>query len=54
MPESRYLDLIRSAGFTDVLILNRTDYFEKSSSNSTKNAAKQYGAIAITLMARKS
>ncbi len=53
MPETHYVELIRNAGFTDVLILNRTDYFEKSSSNSTKDVARQYGAIAITLSARK-
>ena len=53
MPEDRYLELIRNAGFTDVLVLNRTDYFEKSSSNATKDVARQYGAIAITLSARK-
>ena len=53
MPEGRYLELIRNAGFADVLVLNRTDYFEKSSNSSTKDVARQYGAIAITLSARK-
>ncbi|MEX1137785.1 MAG: methyltransferase domain-containing protein [Bacteroidota bacterium] len=53
MPEAPYLDLIRKAGFTDVIVLNRADYFEKSESDSTKNVARQYGAIAITLTAKK-
>jgi len=53
VPEARYLELIRKAGFVDVTVLNRKEYFEKSSSDSTKDVARQYGAIAITLSARK-
>ncbi|OGU74916.1 MAG: hypothetical protein A3H45_10820 [Ignavibacteria bacterium RIFCSPLOWO2_02_FULL_55_14] len=53
MPEARYLELIRKAGFVDVLVLNRMEYFEKSSNTSTKDIARQYGAIAITLSAKK-
>lgn len=51
--EGSYLDILRSAGFTELLILDRIDYFDKSSSDSTKRAAKQYGAIAMTIAARK-
>lgn len=51
--ESSYLDIIRSAGFTELLILDRIDYFDKSPSDSTKSAAKQYGAFAMTVTAIK-
>lgn len=51
--EGSYVESIRSAGFTDILILSRLDYFDKSPSDSTKKTAKQYGALAITIAARK-
>lgn len=51
--ENGYLDIIRSAGFTELLILDRIDYFEKSPSDSTKKTAKQFGAIAMTITAKK-
>ena len=54
MPESAYLDGIRTAGFSNLLVLRRADYFEHSSSSSTKAVARQYGAAAITLTAVKS
>jgi ubiquinone/menaquinone biosynthesis C-methylase UbiE len=54
VPEDTYLEIVRSAGFVDVRVIDRVDYFDRSASQSTKNAARQYGAGAITLVARKS
>ncbi|MEX2117915.1 MAG: methyltransferase domain-containing protein [Bacteroidota bacterium] len=54
MLETRYLEVIRDAGFINVHVLHRADYFERSSNSSTKATARQYGAIAITLTATKS
>jgi arsenite methyltransferase len=53
VPEDRYIDLIRSAGFHDVHVIDRKDYFDRSPSESTKKTAKQYGAISITITAKK-
>lgn len=53
MPEETYLSIIRDAGFENLRVLDRIDYFERSPNQSTKNVAKQYGAIAITLTANK-
>lgn len=53
LPENIYLDTIRSAGFIDVAVIDRMDYFGQSQSESTKNAARQYGATAITIVGRK-
>jgi SAM-dependent methyltransferase len=53
VPEEAYLDLIRGAGFDDVKVISRIDYFDKSSSDSTKNAAQQFGASSITFTGTK-
>ncbi len=53
MPQEAYLQLIRSAGFEDVQILDTLNYFEKSPNESTKKTAQQYGAITITVVGRK-
>lgn len=53
VPEDHYLEMLRDTGFDDIQILHHQDYFAESPDESTKNAAKKYGAIAITLMARK-
>lgn len=53
MPEASYLEVIRDAGFANVKVVRRFDYFERSASDSTKSVARQYGAIAITLTASK-
>jgi len=53
VPEEAYLDLIRSAGFSDARVVSRIDYFDKSSSESTKNAAHQFGASSITISGSK-
>jgi len=51
VPESVYLDIVREAGFDDVQVIGRIDYFNGSSSESTKKAARQFGASSITLSA---
>ena len=51
--EEAYLEVIRGAGFEDVKVLSRIDYFDKSDSESTKKAANQFGASRITVYARK-
>jgi arsenite methyltransferase len=53
VPEESYLDLIRDAGFRDVRIIGRIDYFGGSPSESTKKAAHQFGASSITLLGVK-
>ncbi|HEX9655328.1 MAG TPA: methyltransferase domain-containing protein [Bacteroidota bacterium] len=53
LPEEAYLEVIRGAGFEDVKVLSRIDYFDKSDSESTKKAANQFGASSITVYARK-
>lgn len=53
VPEESYLRLIRDAGFSDIRIVHRLDYFEHSSNEGTKNVARQYGATSITLTAHK-
>lgn len=53
-PQDAYIGLIRSAGFEEVRIVDtREEYFEKSPSDSTRNAARQFGAIALTVTATK-
>jgi len=53
VPEQAYLDLIREAGFADVRIISRIDYFDGSTSDSTKKAAHQFGASSITFTGTK-
>lgn len=53
-PEHDYLELIRQAGFDDVLIIDRLDYFARSDNESTRNAARDLGAHTIVLTAQKS
>ena len=53
-PEDVYLDLVRSAGFGDVSMIDRLDYFARSSNESTRKAAKGLGAHTIVLTGRKS
>lgn len=49
IPEQAYVQLIRETGFPDIEIVSRIDYFDRSSSRSTKNAAQQFGATSITV-----
>lgn len=52
-PVDVYLDLIRSAGFKQVTVIDRLDYFARSSNESTKKAAKGLGAHTIVLTGKK-
>lgn len=53
VPENHYLELLLDAGFEEIQILHHQDYFDESPDESTRNAAKKYGAFSITLRARK-
>jgi SAM-dependent methyltransferase len=53
VPEEDYLLLIREAGFSDVSIIDRLDYFARSSNESTRKSAKGLGAHTIVLSGRK-
>lgn len=52
-PEDDYLRLVRSAGFENVLAVDRLDYFARSANESTRNAAQGLGAHTIVLSGRK-
>jgi SAM-dependent methyltransferase len=52
-PEAEYLDLIDSAGFEELAVLDHFDYFEKSPNESTRTAARDLGAHTIVLAARQ-
>lgn len=52
-PEDEYLELVRTVGFTDVAVLDRLDYFGRSSDESTRTVAKSLGAHTIVLTATK-
>ncbi|MFQ5838941.1 MAG: methyltransferase domain-containing protein [Thermoplasmata archaeon] len=51
--EAEYHQTIKDAGFADLRVLRRLDYFAKSSSDSTRRITKTFGAESITLAARK-
>lgn len=51
--EDEYLDLLRRAGFREVEILSRLDYFAASSSAATQKVARSFGAHAFVLKAQK-
>jgi len=51
--EPEYMETIRAAGFQDVRVLKRIDYFAKSSSESTKRLTKTFGAESVVVAARK-
>lgn len=52
-PVHEYLDIIRSAGFKDVNVIDRLDYFKDSSNESTKKAANDLGAHTLVLTGQK-
>lgn len=52
-PVNDYLDIARSAGFKNVTVIDRLDYFAQSSNESTKKAAKGLGAHTIVLTGQK-
>ena len=51
--EAEYLAAIRDAGFEDLRVVTRLDYFSKSASESTKRITKTFGAESLVLGARK-
>ena len=53
-PEGVYVDLVRAAGFENVAVVDRLDYFARSSNESTRRAAQGLGAHTVVLTARKS
>lgn len=52
-PTEVYLDLIRSAGFENVSVIDRLDYFSRSPNESTRKAAKGLGAHTAVLTGQK-
>lgn len=52
-PEDVYLDLVRAAGFENVAVIDRLDYFARSSNESTRKAAQGLGAHTVVLTGRK-
>ena len=51
--EADYLDLFREAGFRDLEVLSRLDYFAHSPSEKTRELAASLGAEAVVLRGRK-
>jgi len=51
--EKEYLATIQDAGFRDVRVLRKVDYFSKSSSESTKRITKSFGAKSVVVAAVK-
>jgi len=51
--EGDYMKTIGGAGFRDLRVVKRMDYFSKSSSESTKRITKTFGAESVVLAARK-
>jgi SAM-dependent methyltransferase len=52
-PVEVYLDLVREAGFKNVTVIDRLDYFDRSPNESTRKAAKGLGAHTIVLTGYK-
>lgn len=52
-PVEEYLDLIRTSGFENVTIIDRLDYFERSSNENTRKVANNLGAHTIVLTGQK-
>lgn len=52
-PVEVYLDLIREAGFKNVTVIDRLDYFDRSPNEGTRKAAKDLGAHTIVLTGYK-
>jgi len=51
--EKEYLATIQDAGFRDVRILRKVDYFAKSASESTKRITRSFGAKSVVVAAVK-
>jgi arsenite methyltransferase len=52
-PEADYLRLFRAAGFVEVEVLGRLDYFSGSASAETREVAELFGGLSLVLRARK-
>ncbi len=52
-PVEDYLDVIRAAGFNNVTVIDRLDYFDRSANEDTRKAAKNLGAHTIVLTGYK-
>jgi len=50
--EKDYLDMIRKAGFRDVKVIDRIDYFAQSP-ETTRRLTKTFGAESVVISARK-
>jgi arsenite methyltransferase len=50
--ENEYLEMIRNAGFVDVKVIDRVDYFSKSP-ESTRRLTETFGAESVVIAARK-
>lgn len=51
--EPEYMEAIRTAGFADAAVIQRLDYFAKSSSESTRRLTRTFGAESVVLAAVK-
>jgi len=51
--ELEYMTTIQDAGFREVQVLQKVDYFAKSSSESTKRITKSFGAKSVVVAAVK-
>ena len=51
--ESEYLNTMKKAGFKDVSIIKRLDYFGASSSDNTKRLTSAFGAESVVMTANK-
>ncbi len=51
--ESEYLNTIKKAGFKDVSIIKRLDYFGASPSDNTKRLTRTFGAESVVITANK-
>lgn len=52
-PVEQYLEIIRSAGFKNVTLIDLVDYFDRSSNEGTKKTAKRLGAHTVVLTGEK-
>lgn len=51
--EDRYVEMLREAGFRDLEVISRLDYFARSPSKETRELAASLGAEAVVLKGRK-
>ncbi len=51
--ESDYLSMLGEAGFTEINVIRRFDYFSKSNSEGIRRLTKTFGAESIAISARK-